>query len=91
MTTDPGPISRELWARLRLFDATCFIAITRTQPYWCPRWRHLPRVWYISIHHHQACAWEYVRVEHPDIEPALREAVEQAEQKGWDRRELKSD
>lgn len=78
----PPPISAALWARLRRLDPQCRITISRQEPT-LAYWRGSLCVWWIMIQDRRAMAHESVRVEHPLFAEALRQAVEDAERRGW--------
>ena len=79
------PISAELWARLKRFDPRCFIAFQRTRPYWRRDLSHLPRIWLVTVHAHDAKAWEYLHAENVSLSDALIEALTHGEKMGWDK------
>jgi len=56
--------------------------MSRRAPY-NVRWRGSRRTWHVGIRDERAMIFESVTTEHPTLAEALREALEQAEQKGW--------
>jgi hypothetical protein len=75
------PISYGLWRQLRRLDKTCDIAMLRfTRP---QTWLYPPRVWVVTIKKRADRAAKPVKIEHPSLSEAVKEAVRTAERHGW--------
>lgn len=79
----PVPIPPELWARLAALDARCEIAMVRNQPVRGTPMAGHPRQWLVTIRLYEDVARFHLQRGAPDLATALREAVEEAERRGW--------
>jgi hypothetical protein len=89
MDTDefPPPFGPAEWERLRLLDRFCDLSFGRYNQdpsgSACRDARFPPRIWLVSIQRRGGMAYDIIRIMRPRLKDAMLEAVEEAEQKGW--------
>ena len=77
-----GPISAELWQRLKRFDRGYEISMNRTSPMYKTVWAEAGyrRVWVVTLMPRDRVRWaQHIQCIHPTLSEALKGAVEVAE------------